>query len=237
MEAFDIDYNVNKYLDEISNSQFNEINDDTYVLHDANMNPQSTVSSISKVTIVLLLLNTMLGSGILNQPYVISQSGIVGSAVLFIFSGFFTWIGMQTLIICGSSHGKLDYADIAEYAFGPYGKQAVNFSVVLNTFGGLMSYITIMGGTLSELFQSWGCGSEKVICDVYSVTIIVTIFLIFPLCLLRYFGEIVQKLSLISILGLFGVVALVLIASPIEATDNRNKVLAFNAVGKVSFIY
>ena len=47
-----------------------------------------------------LLLNTMIGSGILNQPYVFYESGIVGAIFGFIVASVLTWLGL--LILNGS---------------------------------------------------------------------------------------------------------------------------------------
>ena len=45
-----------------------------------------------------LLLNAMIGAGILNVPYTFRQSGIVLGCCIFLFFGFLTWFSLVALI-------------------------------------------------------------------------------------------------------------------------------------------
>lgn len=40
--------------------------------------------------------------------------------------------------------------------------------VIVYGIGGLMSYMTVIGGTASDLLHSWGCSGD--VCGVYSMT-------------------------------------------------------------------
>ena len=52
------------------------------------------------------LLNSMIGSGILNQPQVYADSGIASAVLMSILSAFLIWLGLILLIDTGVKFGK-----------------------------------------------------------------------------------------------------------------------------------
>lgn len=94
---------------------------------------------------------------------------------------------MVVLIEVGVAHNLLNYSELTKKAFGVAGEKALDFFIVLYTFGALMSYMTIVGGTSSELFLSWGC--EANFCEVLSTTSFFIFVFDLPLCLVRFYGH------------------------------------------------
>ena len=135
---------------------------------------------------IYLILNTMIGSGILNQPNVFMNSGIVGALVVYVIACFFIWLGGVLLIECAAITGKAEYCDIARHCFGQIGDKIVSVSISLGNFGALMSYITVVGGTSSSLLHSWGVSESG--SNMYMLTCIVVVVFILPFCLRRHYG-------------------------------------------------
>lgn len=183
----------------------------------------------SKAFIAFLLLNTMIGSGILNQPEVFLKSGILGALFIFAVAGTFIWLGLSCLITCGQEFNKMDYSDLSAYAFGTIGEKIVDVLIVLNNFGALLSYLIVVGGTATELFFAWGCDSEG--CNVYYSTSLATVFILMPVCSLRYFGHLTY-ISVFSVLSIAAVLFLVLIGGPIVGEGGHP--LAFNGSGELN---
>lgn len=94
---------------------------------------------------------------------------------------------MVVIIEVGVANNLLNYSELAKKAFGPPGEKALDFFIVMYTFGALMSYITIVGGTTSELFLSWGCKAD--FCTVLSTTSFFVFVFDLPLCLVRFYGH------------------------------------------------
>lgn len=94
---------------------------------------------------MFLLLNAMIGSGILNQPYVFSQSGVVGGILCFIVASVFTWGGLMLLTETGVSRGLLEYSGLTKKVFGKVGEQVVDFFIVIQAFGSQLGYILVTG--------------------------------------------------------------------------------------------
>lgn len=169
-------------------------------------------SNSAKLTIFLLI-NTMIGSGILNQPYVFYDSGIIGGLLGFTLASIATWSGLLCLTEAGIKEDVLEYSGLAYRAFQKNGETLVDVSIIILAFGAQLGYILIVGTTLSDLLSSWGCGS--VVCnDIYTTIISVSLF-VAPVCMFRHFGHLAY-LSLFSIAAIVAVLMLVLIGGPIK---------------------
>lgn len=167
---------------------------------------------------MFLLLNTMIGSGILNQPYVFMKSGMVGALLAFFLTTIATWCGLILLTEAGLYANTLEFSGLAKAAFGEKGETLVDVSIIMMTVGAELGYIIVVGETLSSLLEEWGCTME--VCEQFWVTIIAVVFFVTPICLFRHFGHLAM-LSIFSVLAIVLCLLLVVIGGPIE---NRNEV-------------
>eukprot|EP00597_Dinobryon_sp_UTEXLB2267_P006404 CAMPEP_0170081818 /NCGR_PEP_ID=MMETSP0019_2-20121128/17587_1 /TAXON_ID=98059 /ORGANISM="Dinobryon sp., Strain UTEXLB2267" /LENGTH=453 /DNA_ID=CAMNT_0010296431 /DNA_START=97 /DNA_END=1459 /DNA_ORIENTATION=- len=178
-----------------------------------------------------LLLNTMIGSGILNQPYVFSQSGIAGGLFGFLVAGIGTWFGLVCLTAAGLHVNILEYSGLANFAFKQHGERIVDISIIIVTFGAQLGYILIVGTTLSDLLGSWGC--ESIVCNETFTTIVSVGVFVMPVCMFRTFGHLAY-LSLFSIAAIVAVLVLVIIGGPIKHqlnhTSNNYEVFSFTGM-------
>lgn len=179
-----------------------------------------------------LLLNTMIGSGILNQPAVFKESGIIGGLLGFFIASIATWTGLLCLTAAGIHEDVLEYSNLAKRAFQKNGERLVDLSIVVLTFGSQLGYILIVGTTLSSLLDSWGC--HEVVCGDYFTTIIAVGVFVTPVCLFRHFGHLAW-LSLFSIAAIVAVLMLVLIAGPIKHVmgDKPDSYRIFSFLGTI----
>jgi len=204
--------------DTVPNDYFETFND--IETKNDRMSRLSNSSSFSAVNVrnnakltTFLLLNTMIGSGILNQPYVFRTSGIVGGLVGFSIASIATWVGLLCLTAAGIKEDVLEYSGLARRAFKAHGERLVDVAIIVLTFGSQLGYILVVGTTLSDLLSSWGC--DSIVCDDYVTTIISVAAFVTPVCLFRHFGHLAY-LSLFSIAAIVAVLMLVLIAGPIK---------------------
>ncbi len=167
-----------------------------------------------------LLLNAMIGSGILNQPYVFKQSGLVGGLLGFIIAATATWTGLLCLTAAGIKEDVLEYSGLAKRAFDKNGERLVDIAIIVLTFGSQLGYILVVGTTSADLLSSWGCNS--IVCNDFFTTIIAVAAFVTPVCMFRHFGHLAY-LSLFSIGAIVAVLLLVLIAGPIiHSTDSTS---------------
>lgn len=179
---------------------------------------------------VFLILNTMIGSGILNQPQVFMASGIFGALIIFALGSFFTWLGLVVLVDAGTSVKICHYSELAKFAMGRRGEWWADFFIVLYSFGGLMSYIDIVGGTSSDLFQGWGCTAN--FCQVLSTTSFFIFIFDLPLCLVRFYGH-YGLISVISMASIFSVLCLVIIGGPV-VSQYKGPITLANPLGTMA---
>lgn len=179
-----------------------------------------------------LLLNTMIGSGILNQPYVFRESGIVGGLLGFTIATIAVWTALLCLTAAGIHEDVLEYSGLAKRAFQKNGELMVDLSIIVLCLGAQLGYILIVGTTISSLLDSWGC--DSVACNDYFVTIIAVGLFVTPVCLFRQFGHLAW-LSLFSIAAIVAVLLLVLIAGPIKHRlgHKSNDYQIFNTIGAI----
>eukprot|EP01036_Dinobryon_divergens_P028613 gene28613-37589_t len=182
-----------------------------------------------------LLLNTMIGSGILNQPYVFYQSGIVGGFLGFICASIGTWLGLLCLTAAGVHVNTLEYSGLAKRAFQEHGERLVDVAIIILTFGAQLGYILVVGTTISQLLSAWGCSS--VVCDYFFTTIVAVALFVMPVCMFRHFGHLAY-ISLFSIGAIVAVLMLVLIGGPIKHTLNHTSDVynAFSITGTLKSV-
>mmetsp|Transcript_28078 Transcript_28078/g.36793 ORF Transcript_28078/g.36793 Transcript_28078/m.36793 type:complete len:514 (-) Transcript_28078:164-1705(-) len=181
---------------------------------------------------IFLLLNTMIGSGILNQPQVFSEAGIIGTLILYLIGGYTIHLGLILLIETGLKHQKLGFTELSNYAFGRKGDLVTDIAVVFSNFGGLMSYLTVVGGQICDMAKDVvGIGEDDQSWYVQEYTILpmITVMIILPLCLTRQFGHFVC-ISYLSISAITAVILCVLIAGPAEGREFQSDPLVWISV-------
>eukprot|EP01038_Epipyxis_sp_PR26KG_P003976 gene3976-5697_t len=213
------------------------------------LNDENTRSSIdeskriknSSLSTFFLLLNTMIGSGILVQAYVMRESGVVAATIEYIVIGLMIYAGVAILIRVAEKRAVYDYTELMNDIFGPYGGLSIDLAIIVNNFGALLSYILIIGTLLNSVITTFiDCHSFA--CHPAFLTFIVVFLLVTPLCLIRRFGH----LAIISYMSIFVISAsmiLVIIGGPIHAADNNyyinddnsknNKVLIGSFIGSI----
>lgn len=118
-------------------------------VHSAIFSSDLPVNSAKLTT--FLLINTMIGTGILNQPYVFLESGLLGGIFGFVIASVLTWFGSIILHETGVKVDVYDYSDLAKHVYGKYGTAALDWSIILGGFGSMIAYIVVVGETLSQV--------------------------------------------------------------------------------------
>ena len=158
---------------------------------------------------VIILLNSMIGSGILLQAYVFKTAGIGVALFLYVVFGTLTVFSVEVLLRAAHTVKVYDYADIAAEAFGAFGNVLVDVSIVLMTGGALLSYILIIGSLLQTIVAPYA-GTGSVYASAAFSTAVPVAVVVLPMCLVRHLGHLAAA-SYLSILAIVSVVALVLV--------------------------
>jgi sodium-coupled neutral amino acid transporter 11 len=192
--------------------------DDDYHEVDANGKPIKLANNTPALT-VFLLVNTMIGSGVLNQPYVFKDAGVLGAAFGFIVATYATWLSLKVITDVGIQANVLEYSGLARKAFNNRGSLINDISIVIGSFGALLGYILVIGSTMSDLLQGWGCSDETFVCGIYGTSLTFVTLFVLPLCLMRQFGHLAY-VSIFSIFTIVLVLGLVTIGGPIRTRND-----------------
>mmetsp|Transcript_27199 Transcript_27199/g.38699 ORF Transcript_27199/g.38699 Transcript_27199/m.38699 type:complete len:451 (-) Transcript_27199:40-1392(-) len=181
-----------------------------------NSDEDTSVPSNSVLYSIFLVLNTMIGSGIFNQPFVVANTGVALFVIMFAVAATFTWLGLVTLVEVGVSLNLMDYGSVASYTFGAFGEWLVEFAICIYSIGALLSYVIVIGSLSDNLVVSWGWKDSAY--GIYYITSGIVLLFVLPNCLRRYFAHL-TFVSVISIASVFCVLCLVVIAGPIVSTE------------------
>lgn len=188
----------------------------------------------SNLSTAILLINTMIGAGIIVQAYVFSQAGLVSAIFEYIIIGIMIYFGVEMLAISGENRQIFDYSQLANSVLGNWGKLTVDISVVITNAGALLSYIIVIGSLFENIISEFSSCNDWY-CDVAFVTAMPIIVFTIPLCLIRQFGHL-AIISYVSIAVISGVVFLVLIGGPVHGAKQHygpKDIRAGNAMGAI----
>eukprot|EP01033_Poteriospumella_lacustris_P003122 gene3122-2295_t len=141
----------------------------------------------------------MVGAGVLQQAMVFEYCGIISATILFVIIGYFTYLGAKTLSRLADASGCTEYSEIAYRAFGMWGALTVDIAIVLFNFTTVITYIIYMGSLMNDIINSYLPDANQWYVSDSFLSVLLTIFVALPICLVRTFG----RLTVVSYLSVF----------------------------------
>ena len=160
---------------------------------------ESPISSV-----IMNMLNTIIGAGVVGLPFVFSSAGLCGGLVLMFFFAFISTYTLKLLIISARMCGQKNYEDLCEYLFGRKGYYFVSIVMLVFDFGATLSYLIILGDSAAQIIALWGYESRS---DRQIVVGITSVLVILPTILPRD----ISKIEKVSAFSIFSVVLIMLI--------------------------
>nr|XP_014343337.1 PREDICTED: sodium-coupled neutral amino acid transporter 1 [Latimeria chalumnae] len=139
---------------------------------------------------VFNLSNVIMGSGILGLAYALANTGIILFVLLLASMALLALYSIYLLLKCSKETGLMVYEKMGQRAFGTPGRLAVFGATFVQNMGAILSYLIIVRNEL-PLIISYLLGGESSIAwylDGRFLIVLVTVFLILPLCCLRNLG-------------------------------------------------
>lgn len=171
----------------------------------------SNGSKNNYLSTIVLLLNSMIGSGIIVQGFVFRTSGILGASLMYLKIGYLTYTGVKMLFDVASHQSTCDYNELAQRALGPYGDAALNLSIALGNFGSSVSYIFLIDSLIMNVLVEFIGESALVVGTELRIFIsLMTVCIIVPTCLIKNFGRFAY-ISYISMAAISGIILLVVV--------------------------
>lgn len=163
--------------------------------------------------------NSILGAGIIGQPFAFKNAGLIGGIVVMVFLTILIDWTLRLIIINSHLAQTRSYQDTVNYCFGKYGKWLLTFAVNSFCYGGLIAFSIILGDTIPHVLTSMLPTSITTYPAIswlfYRNTIIVifTTCISYPLSLNRDISKL-AKASGFALVGMFIIVVITIFRGP-----------------------
>ncbi|CAI6463173.1 BFH_HP2_G0013480.mRNA.1.CDS.1 [Saccharomyces cerevisiae] len=193
------------------------------------------------------LANSILGAGIITQPFAIKNAGIVGGLLSYVALGFIVDWTLILIVINLTLAGKRTYQDTVEHVMGKKGKLLILFTNGLFAFGGCIGYCIIIGDTIPHVLRaifSQNDGNVHFWLRRNVIIVMVITFISFPLSMKRNI-EALSKASFLAVISMIIIVLTVVIRGPmlpydwkghsLKLSDFFMKATIFRSLSVISF--
>ena len=193
------------------------------------------------------LANSILGAGIITQPFAIKNAGILGGLLSYVALGFIVDWTLRLIVINLTLAGKRTYQGTVEHVMGKKGKLLILFTNGLFAFGGCIGYCIIIGDTIPHVLRaifSQNDGNVHFWLRRNVIIVMVTTFISFPLSMKRNI-EALSKASFLTVISMIIIVLTVVIRGPmlpydwkghsLKLSDFFMKATIFRSLSVISF--
>ncbi|KAJ5403302.1 Vacuolar amino acid transporter 2 [Penicillium cosmopolitanum] len=193
--------------------------------------------------------NSIIGAGIIGQPYALRQAGLVtGILLLTALTLTVDWT-IRLIVINSKMSGADSFQATMQYCFGKSGLIAISVAQWAFAFGGMVAFCIIVGDTiphvLSALFPSLrNMAFLWLLTDRRAVIVLFVLAISYPLSLYRDIAKL-AKASALALVSMVVIVVTVLTQGFRVPAESRGEVKShliinsgfFQAVGVISFAF
>eukprot|EP01059_Diplonema_ambulator_P021852 TRINITY_DN3633_c0_g1_i10.p1 TRINITY_DN3633_c0_g1~~TRINITY_DN3633_c0_g1_i10.p1 ORF type:complete len:619 (+),score=175.66 TRINITY_DN3633_c0_g1_i10:263-2119(+) len=178
---------------------------------DSEESNKATTGVHSMWSAVANFVNSIVGAGIIGLPFSVEEGGLGFTIVLLIVTGALTAYSVRLLIKLGEKMKVNDYELLCKSILGPAGYYAVTISMACFAYGGMLSYLIILGDTMYPVFTVWGIArylgdSRELVIAVFGI------FICLPLSSFKDIG-VLGKTSAMSVFAAVVLVMIVVVRS------------------------
>ncbi|OAA73862.1 Amino acid transporter, transmembrane [Cordyceps fumosorosea ARSEF 2679] len=194
--------------------------------------------------------NSIIGAGIIGQPYAIRQAGLLAGVLLLVgLTAIVDWT-ICLIVINSKLSGTSSFQGTVARCFGRPGLIAISLAQWVFAFGGMVAFAVIVGDTIPHvLLAVWpGLRGVPVVGLLADRRVAIAVFVMgisYPLTLYRDIAKL-AKASTFALVGMLVIVATVLVQGllvPSEARGHFSLPLLtintgiFQAIGVISFAF
>jgi amino acid permease len=146
------------------------------------------------------IVNTIIGAGILDLPYVISQFGILIGSLIIILSWFLTYISCVLLLKAKNLSRHSKFSSIGVYIFKSSGEKIIKGVIIVNNFGLCIVYLIIFGQVTNKLAIAAGANNEHFYFQQWFLIIVVSMIML-PFIFTKSMNSL-KSLSFLAVSGI-----------------------------------
>ncbi|THC88833.1 hypothetical protein EYZ11_011717 [Aspergillus tanneri] len=191
--------------------------------------------------------NSIIGAGIIGQPYALKQAGmIMGMALLIVLTIAVDWT-IRLIVINSKLSGADSFQATMQHCFGKSGLIAISVAQWAFAFGGMIAFCIIVGDTIPHVFSALFPSLRDMsflwlLTDRRAIIVIFVLGVSYPLSLYRDIAKLAKAstLALVSMVVILVAVITQGFRVPSESRGEVKSILLvnsgfFQAVGVISF--
>ncbi|RCK64816.1 Vacuolar amino acid transporter 2 [Candida viswanathii] len=168
--------------------------------------------------------NSILGAGIIGQPYAFRNSGLIGGIlVMILLTVLIDWT-LRLMVKNSILSQTKSYQDTVNYCFGMPGKIILLLAISSFAYGGCMAFCVIIGDTIPHVLKAFipssitGAAGVNWLFQRSTIIVLFTTCISFPLSLNRDISKL-AKASGFALAGMFIIVVTTIFRGPFSTAE------------------
>lgn len=192
--------------------------------------------------------NSIIGAGIIGQPYAIRQAGLLSGVLLLVFLTVVVDWTICLIVINSKLSGTSSFQGTVEHCFGRPGLIAISVAQWVFAFGGMVAFGVIVGDTIPHVLTAIWPNMRNIpvmglLTDRRVAIVVFIMGVSYPLTLYRDISKL-AKASTFALIGMLVIVSTVLIQGFFVPSESRGEFSLplltvnggiFQAIGVISF--
>ncbi|KAI1842715.1 hypothetical protein JX265_005041 [Neoarthrinium moseri] len=194
--------------------------------------------------------NSIIGAGIIGQPYAFRQAGLLAGVVLLVGLTVVVDWTIRLIVVNSKLSGANSFQGTVEHCFGRPGLVAISVAQWAFAFGGMVAFGVIVGDSIPHVLQAvWpGLSSIPVLGLLADRRVVIAVFILaisYPLTLYRDIAKL-AKASTMALISMVIIVITVVVQGALAPKEDRGSFSTplltinggiFQAIGVISFAF
>ncbi|KAK3343735.1 transmembrane amino acid transporter [Lasiosphaeria hispida] len=195
--------------------------------------------------------NSIIGAGIIGQPYAFRQAGLLAGVVLLVVLTVVVDWTICLIVVNSKLSGASSFQGTVEKCFGRTGLIAISVAQWAFAFGGMVAFGVIVGDSIPHVLRAvWPGLSEMpvlgLLADRRVVIVVFTMSVSYPLALYRDIAKL-AKASTLALISMGVIVVTVVVQGILAPAESRGSLNTWNllvindgifqAIGVISFAF
>ncbi|KAK4575375.1 hypothetical protein LTR86_001229 [Recurvomyces mirabilis] len=193
--------------------------------------------------------NSIIGAGIIGQPYAFKQAGLLSGIILLIVLTITVDWTIRLIVTNSKLSGADSFQATMEKCFGKSGLVAISVAQWAFAFGGMVAFCIIIGDTIPHVLQAVIPSLAHMpvlwlLTDRRAIIVLFVLGLSFPLSLYRDIAML-SKASTLALISMIIIIITVVTQGPLQKSELRGQLRGsllindgiFQAIGVISFAF
>ncbi|KAK4102657.1 acid protease [Parathielavia hyrcaniae] len=195
--------------------------------------------------------NSIIGAGIIGQPYALRQAGLLAGSLLLVFLTVVVDWTIRLIVVNSKLSGSTSFQGTVERCFGRTGLVAISVAQWAFAFGGMVAFGVIVGDSIPSVLRAVWPGLRDMpvvgwLADRRVVIVLFTLGVSYPLALYRDIAKL-AKASTLALVSMAVIVVTVIVQGMMVPAAERGSLKdwrllvindgIFQAIGVISFAF